>query len=418
MTVNPLYPTVLPTLNLDFANSKRLDPRITFTRASVATYVGADGLIKTAASGEPRFDHNPTTGECLGLLVEEARANACLRSEEIDNAVWNATAASSTVVANAITAPNGLQTADKLVASATTGTGTAQSGISVSGSFVISFFAKAAETTNVLARENTISGVQATFNLSTGTVGQTNATASIVSYGNGWYRCFLLGTGTGTVAISIGDVGSPTITWPNPQNRVIGNGIYLWGAQVENGAFPTSYIPTSGSTVTRTADVASMTGTNFSSWWNGNKEGTLFFNHDLNPETQVASTSNSMIVAFADSLTAYSNAIGYWGSGGQRYLTTNAYSTASETYNASSFSSWGVTLSNPGYDKYALAYKPGTGLSRAAINGVLLPSAKDMPSAYIPTGFYFGGTHTQRIARLAYYPARLPDAQLQALTAT
>ena len=75
MTIKSLYPTVRPTLNLNFARTKVLDPRITFTRASTATFVGADGLIKTAASGAARFDHNPATGESLGLLVEEARTN-------------------------------------------------------------------------------------------------------------------------------------------------------------------------------------------------------------------------------------------------------------------------------------------------------------------------------------------------------
>jgi len=194
------------------------------------------------------------------------------------------------------------------------------------------------------------------------------------------------------------------------------SGIYVWGAQIEASSFPTSYIPTTSATVTRAADVASMTGANFSSWFNGNKKGTLFFNHDLTPETQYASNTNSMIVAFADSIFSYGNVIGYWGSGTARFLATNNYSaTPAEAYNSGNFPAYGVTLSNPGYDKYALAYTPGSGLSKAAINGVLLP-AIDTPSAYIPTGFYFGGTHTQRIARLAYYPVRLPDAQLQALT--
>jgi hypothetical protein len=65
------FPNVLPTLDLDFANSKTLDPRIDFTRASGGSYVGADGLIKYAGVNEARFDHDPVTGESLGLLVEE-----------------------------------------------------------------------------------------------------------------------------------------------------------------------------------------------------------------------------------------------------------------------------------------------------------------------------------------------------------
>ena len=128
------------------------------------------------------------------------------------------------------------------------------------------------------------------------------------------------------------------------------------------------------------------------------------------PPTQTASTTNSMIVAFAGSLTTYSSVIGLWGSGSARYLTTGSYYLNAEGYNLSDYAP------SAGFDKYALAYKVGTGTSRAAINGTLFAGTRNTTSTYIPTGFYFGGTHTQRIARLTYYPVRLPDAQLQELT--
>ena len=69
------YPTIKPSLNLNFARARALDPRITFTRASVGTYVGRDGRIKTAGNNEARFDHDPVTLESLGLLIEESRTN-------------------------------------------------------------------------------------------------------------------------------------------------------------------------------------------------------------------------------------------------------------------------------------------------------------------------------------------------------
>jgi hypothetical protein len=62
------YPEIRPTLDLNFARVKALDPRITFTRSSGGSYVGADGLIKYAGVNEARFDHDPVTGESLGLL--------------------------------------------------------------------------------------------------------------------------------------------------------------------------------------------------------------------------------------------------------------------------------------------------------------------------------------------------------------
>ena len=113
MTIKTLYPNVRPTLDLAFAATKALDPRITFTRASTGTYVGSNGTLRTAGINEARFDHSPLTLESLGLLVEEARTNLLLRSEEFDNASWTKTR--SSVTANAITAPDRTLTGDKLI---------------------------------------------------------------------------------------------------------------------------------------------------------------------------------------------------------------------------------------------------------------------------------------------------------------
>ena len=75
MTIKHLFPPAWPALNLDFANSKALDPRIAFTRSSIGTYFDADGIPQIAAEDEARFDHDPTTGESLGLLIEGASSN-------------------------------------------------------------------------------------------------------------------------------------------------------------------------------------------------------------------------------------------------------------------------------------------------------------------------------------------------------
>ena len=89
-----------PTLNLNFAGSRTLDPRITFTRTSSATYMGRDGLVKIAPANSARFDHryNPTTGEIesLGLLVEEQRTNLITYSE--DFSIWTKQTTSPGVV--------------------------------------------------------------------------------------------------------------------------------------------------------------------------------------------------------------------------------------------------------------------------------------------------------------------------------
>jgi hypothetical protein len=111
------YPTVLPTLDLDFANSKTLDPRITFTRASGGSYTGADGLIKFAGVNEARFDHDQNTGESLGLLVEESRTNLVTYSEQFNDASWNKNGLSITTNTSATTAPDGSTNAEKITES-------------------------------------------------------------------------------------------------------------------------------------------------------------------------------------------------------------------------------------------------------------------------------------------------------------
>ena len=68
------YLTVSPSLNLDFAKSRKLDGRIYFHRDSIGTYFDANGLLKVAGVHEPRFDHDPRTGQSLGLMIEETRS--------------------------------------------------------------------------------------------------------------------------------------------------------------------------------------------------------------------------------------------------------------------------------------------------------------------------------------------------------
>lgn len=75
MTTITDFPGIRPSLLLDFANSGRVDPRISSTRASTATCCGPDGVLRTVASNVPRIDYDPETGKCLGLLIEEARTN-------------------------------------------------------------------------------------------------------------------------------------------------------------------------------------------------------------------------------------------------------------------------------------------------------------------------------------------------------
>ena len=109
------YPSIRPTLDLNFAATKTLDRRITFTRDSVGTYVDDMGIIKYASNNVPRFDHHPTTGESLGLLIEESRTNQIIYSRDLS--YWDSAYGSSVEVVQTDTAiaPDGTQTADSML---------------------------------------------------------------------------------------------------------------------------------------------------------------------------------------------------------------------------------------------------------------------------------------------------------------
>lgn len=88
MSIQQNFPAISPSLSLNFARSKTLDPRITFTRTSTATRVNGQGLIEGVPANTPRFDHSydPVSGtvKSLGLLIEESRSNLVLFSERSD----------------------------------------------------------------------------------------------------------------------------------------------------------------------------------------------------------------------------------------------------------------------------------------------------------------------------------------------
>ena len=123
LEVTQEYPSIRPILDLNFAATKTLDRRITFTRDSVGTYVGEDGLVKYASNNVPRFDHDPTTGESLGLLIEESRTNYVDNSNDVSQ--WNRIINNATVESNTTDtlSPDGTNTSTKI-------TGGTNSGIS------------------------------------------------------------------------------------------------------------------------------------------------------------------------------------------------------------------------------------------------------------------------------------------------
>ena len=405
--------SIRPSLLLDFANSKTLDPRITFTRASTATYTGYDGLIKTATSGQARFDHNPTTGESLGLLIEEARTNLLTYSENFDNAAW--TKLNAIVTANATTAPDGTLTADKLVENTVnTQHYVMESITSSNGAYTCSVYAKAGERTIMFLGMSdgatALSG--AFFNLSTlaitpSTGGSWSATSNTIQdMGNGWYHCIVTGTrgaGTVTTAQIYPALNTAGVSYTGDGT----SGIYLWGAQLEAGAFATSYIPTVASQATRAADTAVMTGTNFSSWYRQDEGSVLC-------RTSVHTRGSS------------TNQVVYIGPAGGAFG-TGVYLSAPSTQITLAPPAPPVNVNSFVADTTSTTFTSAFGLKNnsaiLAVNNILgiEDTSCTMPIAdYLAIGkqgwLSATGTYNGHIIKLAYYPKRLTNAELQSLT--
>jgi hypothetical protein len=266
-------------LDLQFAIDKTLTarkgPTPTFTRASTATFVGSDGLIQSAALNAARFDHDPVTLACKGLLIEEARTNSCIRSEDFST-TW--VTYQSSVSANSTASPDGATSADSLVENFSTDFHSIYQPITFAAlAYTFSIYAKAGNRNWISLFENTSGSSRRTFfNLSTGAIGTKNAahTAAVQQLSNGWYRCQITFTSTS------GGIQNVAVELASADNvgSYVGNGsgnVFIWGAQLEAGSFPTSYIPTVASSVVRSADVCSITGAAFTGMYN-TTEGTFF----------------------------------------------------------------------------------------------------------------------------------------------
>jgi hypothetical protein len=195
---------------------------MTFTRATTGTRVNEAGL------------------------VEVVPYNLLTYSEEFDNAAWDKL--NGSITANTAISPSGVQDADNFIPSATSGAHALRSNfVNTTTTTSHSFFVKANGYTKVSVRESQIGGNYASFDLSNGTLLDTNQSGYIENYGNGWYRCTLIDTLFGTGARSGLFVlppsytsGSPTITWlPNGTS-----GVFVWGAQLVEGSTAKDYLPT------------------------------------------------------------------------------------------------------------------------------------------------------------------------------
>jgi hypothetical protein len=368
------------------------------------------GLL-TASINEPRFDHDPITLDCKGLLIEESRTNLITWSEEMSTATgWSEDSNRILWVNNATTSPAGTTTAEKITELALAGVTRKISVKSVpvvtGTTYTLSVYAKAAERSflQITASANFTSAYQ-NFDLSNGTIGSGNATSSaITAMGNGWYRCSIVAPASATAngTITVGIVPASTSLLFATYQGADNHGIFLWGAQLEAGSFPTSYIPTTTSALTRSVDVCSITGSAFAGFYN-QSEGTLFAN------IQSTGSGDRRPVA----LDVGNNSQAYW-----FYSSTAANRYAQASGSLGSFIMAGTVPSAP--LRYAGTIKDGD--YSLALNGSIVGSSlatlgRTDISMRIGSGAGGGGQFLcGHLAAIRYYKKRLANAKLQTLT--
>jgi hypothetical protein len=216
---------------------------MTVVRATTATRVNSAGLIESVAINVPRLDYTDST--CPRLLLEPQRTNLLITySEQFDNAYWQKLNGGigliPTVTANTATAPDGTLTADRIQLSLNGGT----SGSDIS--YINTSVSTTAATFSIYAKSNT---TPCTIYFRSG------STVTTINITTEWQRFELYSSG----AITVAQFGLRGGSYGGAVNSNTAD-ISVWGGQLEVGNYPTSYISTSGSTVTRNADVISKTG--------------------------------------------------------------------------------------------------------------------------------------------------------------
>jgi hypothetical protein len=253
---------------------------ITFTRASTGTYLDSDGLLKTATTNTPRIEYD-INGNRKGLLIEEARTNLLLRSEVFTIVPWSLNGDSRALSGSSFL---GVDT-HIITESGASFLGVFQSVTLSAGPTTFWAIVKAGTSSEFRLRYANSTNKNADFNLSNGTVTSVTAgsTAGTVDYGDGYWLCW-------HTATPVAEVTAMGLYTQNGSVEVV-------ISQLEAGSFPTSYIPTAGSTATRAADVASIP---TSAFGYNQKAGTLYVDGTFRNGETIVTLGSQTIAADAN----------------------------------------------------------------------------------------------------------------------
>ena len=384
------------------------DGRLSIAAGAVRLGVGTQATYARSTSAAyygPRLTYDPVTHAALGLLVEEQRTNLLTYSEALDNAAWAKNGGAS-ITANVATAPDGYLTADRLTVVTGASDSLESPGVSITSGTAYTATARlllGTSTTVTLNMSNAAAwsgGVNpaATFNLSTGAMTgvAANTTAKVEALAGGWFSVSITATAavTTTTSVRVVPVSSSSTT-------------IVWGLQLEAGAVPTSYIPTTSASATRAADVVTCSGAAFSGWVNA-AEGTLVV-EGVMPNANIGTAAVMNMVYIGDGP-------------GNEYIKVYQY----ETYFGAAIRHGGAlqadissTKTAGAVEKLAIAWAVNDAAVaiRGAIVGtdatVAIPTGVDR----LTLGTGTAGAVAYTIKRIRYWPRRLTNAQLQALTA-
>jgi hypothetical protein len=373
------------------------DGQLTFTRASTATRVNASGLIESVASGVPRLDYLGST--CPKLLLEPQRTNIATQSNDYSSFVKSS---DTGITLNSATSPDGTNNATLVYCINTTTNAFIAQGFSGSSStlYTVSFYAKKKELDLVYLKNVNDTGGQSFFNLTTGVATLVSGLDSVTmtAVGNGWYRCIAKSTSAST-----------NVQWIPIVRGNANQGLYIYGLQIEAGAYETSLIPTSGAAVTRLADAASKTG--ISSLLNST-QGTIFLEVErVGPSgastenllfISDTSTNNFVNIVFDPSTARYRGQVRANG-------TTTGLAVAAAAYT--------------GTFKIAIAYAANdlvlyiNGVQQAVDTSVTIPSVafNSLGLGGVFDGTYFD-TFRGNYSQALLFKTRLTNAQLAELT--
>ena len=252
-----------------------------FSRSSNATRVNKDGLIELVGNNTPRLNYPMIDGVvsgCPSLLLEPERRNLIQYSEDFSQSYWTKTGSS---VASGFISPSGDLTAFKLVESATTAAHKINTGYTFAAgtSYSLSVYLKMEENRYVqLTSGNTVVwGANSIFDLQNGVISSLiSGTSNITALADGWYKCTISGTAGISTFTDVSIFGNTDGT--TSQETYTGDGasgFYIWGAQLEQGSYPTSYIPNYGTALGVTRSAETCNGAGNASTFN-DSEGVLF----------------------------------------------------------------------------------------------------------------------------------------------